>query len=452
MSRGFRLGLAFGALGFAVSAGVSGRAAGANAFVSRWPADVERVWVGPAYWANRLQDWRIARGRLECVVGGPDRNVHLLTHQLGKQAGDLRMSVRLGQLFGGAKVGEGWVGFRIAAHGQFDDYRDSVIRGRGIDAGITMGGRLFISEPGGPRQEAPGPLSLREIELRLRAEPNGDKYKLTLTALNPADPAESGSVTARVPAAGLWGNLALVCHSARRDGRQRGNVRFRFSDWSVSGGKIDASADRAFGPILFAQYTLSKNVLKMTAQMPPIGERDTQTVRLQIHEGGDTWKTVSEAPIDGMSRTATFRVENWDASRDTPYRLAYALIGPDGKPEDRYWTGTVRREPIDKESIVVAGFTGNNDEGFPNNDVVKHVKAHDPDVLVFTGDQIYERVAGYGCQTRPVDMATLDYVLSDFLQGSCTILGETGDSERLDGALATMDHRGLVCDLTLAAE
>ena len=53
-------------------------AAGAQ-FRSGWPKDAERVWVGPEYWSNRLQDWRIKDGRLECVTSGGDRNVHLLT-------------------------------------------------------------------------------------------------------------------------------------------------------------------------------------------------------------------------------------------------------------------------------------------------------------------------------------------------------------------------------------
>ncbi|MCP5115010.1 MAG: twin-arginine translocation pathway signal, partial [bacterium] len=65
-------------------------------FQSAWPKQVERIWAGPEYWANPLQDWRISRGRLECVVSGANRNVNLLTHQLSNGAGAFEISVRLG--------------------------------------------------------------------------------------------------------------------------------------------------------------------------------------------------------------------------------------------------------------------------------------------------------------------------------------------------------------------
>ena len=59
-------------------------------FHSRWDACPDRVWLGPEYWANPLQDWRIAGGRIECTNAAPDRNVHVLTRQLGERKGDAR--------------------------------------------------------------------------------------------------------------------------------------------------------------------------------------------------------------------------------------------------------------------------------------------------------------------------------------------------------------------------
>jgi hypothetical protein len=47
-----------------------------------------------------------------------------------------------------------------------------------------------------------------------------------------------------------------------------------------------------------------------------------------------------------------------------------------------------------------------------------------------------------------VGTATLDYVLSDFLRGSCQVLGESENTTRIDGEqLATMDHRAVWCHL-----
>jgi hypothetical protein len=392
-------------------------------FCSAWPKEIERTWIGPEYWSNRLQDWRISGGRLECVTAGADHNVHLLTRQLGRQKGDLRMRVRLGRLDESAPaLRNGWVGFRIGAKGLYGEYRDNAIRGEGLNLGITTAGSLFIGSIQTAKPQKLGGLRLDDMELRLTAEPSGASYLLTLSAFDP----ETGKLLAHasrgdIPADDLVGNLALVCHEgpARKGEAARGaSVRFWFRDWRVSGSKVDVHDEQTFGPILFAQHTLSKGVLKMTAQMPPIGENDSQVVRLQIQEKGPgPWKTIGEAGIHKLARTATFRIADWDSSRDTPYRLVYDLMCPDGKPQEHYWAGTIRREPVDKKTIVVAGFTGNNDLGFPNTDVVKHVTAHNPDVLVFTGDQIYERVGGYGTQRSPLEMACLDYLRKWYILG-----------------------------------
>ena len=89
----------------------------------------------------------------------------------------------------------------------------------------------------------------------------------------------------------------------------------------------------------------------------------------------------------------------------------------DGSLEPHYWTGTVRKEPVDKETMVVAAFTGNKDTGFPNADIVRNVDYHDPDLLFFSGDQIYEDVAGYGIERLPVETAALDYLRKWYLLG-----------------------------------
>src|SRR5579862_6011347 len=58
----------------------------------------ERPWIGPEYWSNPLQDWRLRNGRIECFVAGGDRNVFLLTHEVIDRPGALSMRVQLGRL------------------------------------------------------------------------------------------------------------------------------------------------------------------------------------------------------------------------------------------------------------------------------------------------------------------------------------------------------------------
>src|SRR5207248_7395252 len=97
-----------------------------------------------------------------------------------------------------------------------------------------------------------------------------------------------------VPSATLAGNIALVANlgaggaggaaqKAKKakvkgaDGSAESAAgQFWFSDWKLSGSRVEAQDDRAFGPILFSQYTLSGGTLKLTAQMPPLGADDSQ--------------------------------------------------------------------------------------------------------------------------------------------------------------------------------
>ena len=60
---------------------------------------LDGTWIGPEFWANRLQDWRINDGRIECIdqrLAG--RSVHLLTRRISPKKGDVSLSVKLGAI------------------------------------------------------------------------------------------------------------------------------------------------------------------------------------------------------------------------------------------------------------------------------------------------------------------------------------------------------------------
>jgi phosphodiesterase/alkaline phosphatase D-like protein len=79
-------------------------------------------------------------------------------------------------------------------------------------------------------------------------------------------------------------------------------------------------------------------------------------------------------------------VENWNTGRDVRYRVTHAAGSSYG--------GTVRRDPSGKDEIVVAAFTGNSntDRGM-RDDIIRNLKAQDPDLLFFSGDQSYDHDA-----------------------------------------------------------
>jgi alkaline phosphatase D len=394
----------------------------AAAFRSAWPTGVERIWPGPEYWTNRLQDWQIRGGRLECLLPAADRNVHLLTRTIAPGSGTLLSSVRTGVVipFEGAR-GRNWVGFRIGAKGDFPDPRNAVIYGKGLEAGLSTEGDLFIGDfellqRGGVQRSLRDSLKAG-VELRFEARPAGAKAALTLTATDPASRAVLASVEQdEVDPAFLEGNIALVSHLPELGRPEDGPVSW-FDDWTVEGSRVQSGDGNAFGPILFAQYTVSRGILNLTAQLPPVGASDGRTVNLLARKADGTWMSVADAPIDPDARTAGFRVPGWDTSRDVSYRLVYELASGAGTRTPYAYEGTVRREPLAKRRITLAALCCQNDIGFPHSEIAAHVGSFDPDLLFFAGDQIYERVAGYGTQVEPVEDAILDYLRKWYLFG-----------------------------------
>lgn len=398
-----------------------------TAFRSDVP-DVIRPWIGAAYWSNPMQDWQIRDGRIECLTTDSNRNVALLTRRIAEGDGDFRLRVRMGMIEENERnLDPGWAGFRIGTRGEFNDYRDDAIFGRGLNTGMTTAGKLFVGER--PTDGKERPTDGAELSEQLRRALGGEGVFLDLAGvqrganydirlrLESADGEILDAVERSVPGDSLSGGLALVAHYDRPEHdpyEEREYYKsFWFDDWQIDGERIESHPDRAYGPILFALHTLSEGTLNMSAQLPPVSSADGQSVRLDARRGGQ-WQQVAEAPIDQRSRTASLRVPNWPDSVDVPYRLAYQTVD---SQQEHYWEGTVRKDPTDKEEIVVAGFTGNNDVGFPHHDLVERVRYHDPDILLFTGDNIYETVGGYGYIHSPLDKSVLDYLRKWYMFG-----------------------------------
>ncbi len=382
-------------------------------FRSRWPADVDRSWLGPDYWTNPLQDWRLAGGRVELINRGPDRNVQHLTRQIRAGEGTLDLRVQTGFVADGS----GRAGFEVGVQGSLQEYRNNVIHGTGLKTGITADDRLFIGETEAALDQTPG---AEGAELHVTAEPGSGGHTLTLSVRDVASGEELGQIQqSGVSTATLTGNLSLfgTFEDSESADLQWGDSRLWFREWEGEGSALEVHEDRAFGPILFSHYTLSRGILKMTAQLPPVGAADDSTVRLQVDRGG-AWETVADAPIHERARTATFRIDDWDDTRDVSYRLAYRYRTGEGAATHHY-EGTIRRDPVDQDEIVVGGLSCAKDTAFPHPNIAEGVRHHDPDVLAFTGDQYYEDTGGYGVQRNQenVERATLDVLRKWALHG-----------------------------------
>ncbi|MBX2821999.1 MAG: alkaline phosphatase D family protein [Rhodothermaceae bacterium] len=393
------------------------------------PADITRTWVGPDFWANRLQDWQVTNGRIETTeqaIGRPLRTLHLLTQRAGTEEGTLSMRVETGWLDSNSPSAEANVGFLIGA-GRMLDYRAAALihhsagPGAGWFAGMDRAGNLFVRDLNNAdssiaTMQGNSPLQESTI-LRLEVSRDSDGYRLNLTRETPGAPETEQTLGfGGQSSESIEGNVALV---ASHD-------RAWFKDWSVSGTRMIDHADRHAGPVLGTQYTLHEQVLKMTAQLMPIGEGDNQDVRLEINTNGQ-WEEAASVQVIAPGYTAPFRVEGWNDTQDIPYRVAYDLKVDGNATRTYYWEGTVRKDPVEKEVVSVAGFTGNHNTGrgveggnfrwidrvwFPHTDIIDHIGTQDVDVLFFSGDQVYE---GASPTFPDRENAHLDYLYKWYL-------------------------------------
>ena len=378
-------------------------------FRSRWHEWPDMRWAGPEHWGNRLQDWQVRGGVLECRAAAPNRTLHCLTHRVTGEGFTSRVVLRSSLLERAANPASR-VGLRVGGKGRFDDYRSAAVHGSGLDVGIDGEGALRI---GDLRSPARVPLS-GPLELEVRGDDAAGRGELAVTAR--AGP--GGAVLARLVRSDLapqdlLGNLALLSHFEEVEAR---GPAATFDDWSIEGLGVSGDPAASFGPIMFAQYTLHRKTLKLTAQLAPVEAIPGLGATLEIRGGDDVWATVDSADVDPLSRTARFRVESWDPGRAVEYRVVLSIPLASGRTAYRY-TGTLAAEPDVSRPLKTAVFSCNADHGFPDEEVVRNVSAHAPDMAVFLGDQFYEGSGGFGIQTDSVPEAALDMLHKWYMFG-----------------------------------
>ncbi|NQZ60145.1 MAG: hypothetical protein HRT88_22055 [Lentisphaeraceae bacterium] len=365
-------------------------------FKTNFTDGVDRYFIAPNIWTNPMEAWKLRNGRLEVDIPQARLNAHCLTHQLKEGDGNFTVEVEVSALKG-ELIG---AGINVGVRSELGDYRSSLLRGKGLSCGIDAQGKIFIGRIKGKKIPA-----VKNVRLLVSASQFGNNCQLTFKVLN-----LSGKVLASLTSKStkLHGNIALSSNSAKKN-------KLAFDNWTISGSKISENKEQTFGPIMWTQYTLSRKVLKMTVLLAPIGAADSQICQFEVKKNG-TWSSVAEALIHPHSRTAEFRFENWDDSKDYQYRITYTLKIEANKKIKHTWNGTVRRDPVDK-NIALAGFTGNKDEAFPNALMAKNVAIQNPDVLFFSGDQIYEEVGGYGIIRKKSDASVVGYLRNYYLFG-----------------------------------
>ena len=391
--------------------------------------DTTRRWIGPEYWSNPLMNWQLSNGRIECTHGGLMNEVHSLTHQLAEGDGEFRIEAKIGRMSYREGVPDETVfaGFIFGAEGHRNDYRSNIyydiesgfaeelMKEPPLQAGITTEGHLVINSE---LSEKPLLFSddLEESMLRLDVSYVGGSAKIRLEVERTNG--EIATMESTIKRDSLVGNVALACHPFVRQSRKRhdhtdpDNATFWFSDWSMSGDKFKVNPEQTYGPILWTQYTVHNEVLKLMAFFVPMEEDANNEALLQLKSGSD-WRTIARSLIDPLSLTVNFRIENWDTNLDQEYRVVFDWR-QHGRSRQATWAGTVRKDPVEKDSIVLAGLTCSHAELFPNRSFEENLLAQDPDLLYFAGDQVYETCGGHGIvvakSEADVPRATLNYL------------------------------------------
>ncbi|MFM1942279.1 MAG: hypothetical protein RI897_1261 [Verrucomicrobiota bacterium] len=132
----------------------------------------------------------------------------------------------------------------------------------------------------------------------------------------------------------------------------------------------------------FGLYTHEKGTLKITAQLYPLKPEEPREVRLELLQK-NVWTEVARSPVIYPGWSAHFRVPNWNNSLNVRYRLRHG--------ETASFEGLIRKDPVDKPSIVVATLSCNSNADREGRDeIIRNLKQQDPDLLFFAGDQSYD--------------------------------------------------------------
>ncbi len=373
-------------------------------FASTWHTLPNRTWIGENLWANRLQDWHITNGGLECNVRGRNRSVALLTHALGPLRESFSLSAEVRFLNRDEPTDA--LGFRVGNRGPIDDYRSAAIYGKGMFLGVRADGQWVAGEKIIDSTLTASALS-RALTFEVSGEPRGsDRYRLTLR-LREGGATLAETTIEQVPAAEVEGGLALVSQ-ANTQQQQEFTPSARFKNWQVGGPKVVFYPDQTYGPLYFAQYTLHNGTVKLSALCAPVEGTGSEVV-LELQKN-NTWQRAASSAVDPVSRIAAFRLSDWKETRPVPYRLTHTLRSQTGQSLPYYYEGSIAPAPAADQLIKLGLFSCNTDHGFPDTDLRANILHHNIHAALFLGDQFYESSGGFGVEATTLDRSILDYM------------------------------------------
>jgi alkaline phosphatase D len=352
----------------------------------------DRIWIGKDFWSVPLEDWEVENGRLQFTGLQKNSRLHLLTYVLKHGNGTATLKADLGLAIN--KGNNGSVGFTIGIKDFTDpeSIKAACYFGQGISAGVSLDGVLFIADQKVPLPEG---FNFEQFSLQLNCVAVDDKNELEIIATDKQKTSEKVSII-------YSGNIAGLV-ALENNVLQKNESTFWCSSIVFSGTKLAHQPNNSFGPILWAMYTLSDLKVKLTVQLPPISKMDAQKIELHLLHMGK-WQREKTAQVDPVSFTGNFILDNWDEGKEVAYRIVYNIDG-----SAHAYDGSIRQNPLDKP-LKFGALTCQNGSGFPYRPLVENLEKSDPDILFFSGDQLYEQNGGYPIKRAPEAKAILSYL------------------------------------------
>ena len=349
-----------------------------------------------------LEDWEVKNGRVECNSRLENATLTLLPYQLTDRDGSFHISVRMGLLESGMHRSS--VGIRFGITDPSDpDPRAGFYFGEGERAGINTGGFAFLGQSFTDLGEG---FDFSEFSLDIECLKSHKGSLIRFRVLD--SKGEEIAILEKPVQENLSGIVQIVSNMVSAKSERNADT-FWFDDLFVEGGKFEYQPGERFGPILWTMHTLSEQSLKMTAQFPPLGDEDPKLAMLQLMDADGNWMEADQAEIDALARCAVFRVDRWDGSRDRDYRVVYTAPNSRGEEVENHYEGTIRRDPADRP-LRMGAMTCQFWTGFPYTPVHNQLADLEPDLLYFSGDQIYEGNGGDPIKNFPDPKAINSYL------------------------------------------
>lgn len=159
---------------------------------------------------------------------------------------------------------------------------------------------------------------------------------------------------------------------------------------SILLGFVAMSAQAMGAEILWSQYCqhLGKMKLLVHLDVDPtvVLEGEPEKVKLWIRDNEDAkWSEAGSQAIDQLTATALFTIDSWPRFSQRFFKVTCG---------DSEWTGIFRAEPKEGGVLKMAGLSCHKDIAWPWKEAIGELIAHDPDIVFFSGDQIYENDYG----------------------------------------------------------